>query len=139
QSVGQVGALSDVAARQVDLTHCAFGVNCDSTASPGYSRNDLSKPRPVWPALELLAAIGMQRFFPPRCSVSGRVGSTRGFTGERLRAIFTYYCWRQALPIMLARIAAYGALPQIDAIAYCAERTQEGSAPPKIGPAMKLK
>lgn len=56
------------------------------------------------PALELLAAIGLSTFFPPR-----REGGNapHGVVGVRNRT-FTYYTWSAHLPLALARMAARG-------------------------------
>ena len=56
------------------------------------------------PALELLAAIGLSAFFPPR-----RKGEAApdGVVGLRKR-IFTYCAWSSHLPLALARMAARG-------------------------------
>jgi CRISPR-associated protein Csb3 len=53
------------------------------------------------PALELLAAIGLSTFFPPR-----RTGDN-GVVGVRKR-LFTYSTWSSHLPLALARMAARG-------------------------------
>lgn len=56
------------------------------------------------PALELLAAIGLSTFFPPR-----REGDSapHGVVGLRKR-VFTYCTWSPHLPLALARVAARG-------------------------------
>jgi CRISPR-associated protein Csb3 len=59
------------------------------------------------PALELLAAIGLSAFFPPR-RIGGHRESgphgTAGFNGDRLR----YYMWGTGVPLPLARLLARG-------------------------------
>lgn len=65
---------------------------------------DVAAARPV---LELLAAIGLSAFFPPRRigghRESGRHG-TAGFNGDRL----CYYTWGASAPLPLARLLARG-------------------------------
>ena len=78
-----------------------------SSIDRGISANDAAKSggsSPGRPALELLAAIGMSTFFPPR-----REGDAApdGVVGVRKR-IFTYCTWSPHLPLALARMAARG-------------------------------
>ncbi len=59
------------------------------------------------PALELLAAIGLSAFFPPRRvggSREAEVHGTAGFDGERFR----YCAWGVEAPLSLARLLARG-------------------------------
>jgi CRISPR-associated protein Csb3 len=78
-----------------------------SSIDRGISANDAAKSggssqgRPV---LELLAAIGLSTFFPPR-----REGDNapHGVVGVRKR-VFTYCTWSPHLPLALARMAARG-------------------------------
>lgn len=78
-----------------------------SSIDRGISANDAAKSgggSPGRPALELLAAIGLSTFFPPR-----REGDNapHGVVGVRKR-IFTYYAWGSHMPLSLARMAARG-------------------------------
>ncbi len=72
----------------------------------GISANDADKEKigRVRPALELLAAIGVSAFFPPRWQ--GRA-APHGVIGVRKR-VFTYCTWSPHLPLALARMAARG-------------------------------
>lgn len=78
-----------------------------SSIDRGISANDAAKSggsSPGRPALELLAAIGLSTFFPPR-----REGDNapHGVVGVRKRT-FTYCTWSPHLPLTLARMAARG-------------------------------
>jgi CRISPR-associated protein Csb3 len=78
-----------------------------SSIDRGFSANDAAKnggSTPGRPALELLAAIGLSAFFPPR-----REGDAApdGVVGVRKR-LFTYCTWSQHTPLALARMAARG-------------------------------
>lgn len=78
-----------------------------SSIDRGISANDAAKnggSSPGRPALELLAAIGLSSFFPPR-----RYGDAapQGAVGVRKR-VFTYSTWSPQLPLALARMAARG-------------------------------
>lgn len=59
------------------------------------------------PALELLAAVGLSAFFPPRRLTGHRESGphgTTGFDGERLQ----YCAWGLDVPLPLARLLARG-------------------------------
>ncbi|MES0875268.1 hypothetical protein [Sinimarinibacterium thermocellulolyticum] len=78
-----------------------------SSLDRGISANDAAKngvTSPGRPALELLAAIGLSSFFPPR-----REGKNapHGVVGVRKR-VFSYCTWNGHLPLALARMAARG-------------------------------
>ncbi|HPA81447.1 MAG TPA: hypothetical protein PLS95_11575 [Thermoanaerobaculales bacterium] len=78
-----------------------------SSIDRGISANDAAKSggsSQGRPALELLAAIGLSAFFPPR-----REGENapHGVVGVRKR-VFTYCTWSPHLPLALARMAARG-------------------------------
>jgi CRISPR-associated protein Csb3 len=77
-----------------------------SSIDRGISANDAKKVKVerVRPLLELLAAIGLSTFFPPR-----RAGENapHGVVGVRKR-VFTYSTWSPHLPLALARMAARG-------------------------------
>jgi CRISPR-associated protein Csb3 len=78
-----------------------------SSIDRGISANDAAKSGGSSlgrPALELLAAIGLSTFFPPR-----REGDNapHGVVGVRKR-IFTYSTWSPHLPLALSRMAARG-------------------------------
>jgi CRISPR-associated protein Csb3 len=78
-----------------------------SSIDRGISANDAAKSggsSQGRPALELLAAIGISTFFPPR-----RQGQNapHGVVGVRKR-IFTYSTWSPHLPLALARMTARG-------------------------------
>lgn len=78
-----------------------------SSIDRGISANDAAKSgggSPGRPALELLAAIGLSTFFPPR-----REGDVApdGVVGVRKR-IFSYCTWSPHLPLTLARMGARG-------------------------------
>jgi CRISPR-associated protein Csb3 len=77
-----------------------------SSIDRGISANDAKKVNveQVRPLLELLAAIGLSTFFPPR-----REGDNapHGVVGVRKR-VFTYSTWSPYLPLALARMAARG-------------------------------
>lgn len=78
-----------------------------SSIDRGISANDAAKSggnSPGRPALELLAAIGISSFFPPR-----RQGDAApdGVVGVRKR-IFSYCTWSPHTPLALARLAARG-------------------------------
>jgi CRISPR-associated protein Csb3 len=78
-----------------------------SSIDRGISANDAAKSgnsSQGRPALELLAAIGLSTFFPPR-----REGDNapHGVVGVRKR-VFTYSTWGPHLPLALARMAARG-------------------------------
>jgi CRISPR-associated protein Csb3 len=77
-----------------------------SAIDRGISANDAKavKAERVRPLLELLAAIGLSTFFPPR-----REGDNapHGVVGVRKR-VFTYCTWSPHLPLALARMAARG-------------------------------
>lgn len=78
-----------------------------SSIDRGISANDAARNgrrSPGRPALELLAAIGLSSFFPPR-----RYGDAapHGVVGVRKR-LFTYCTWSPHLPLALARMAARG-------------------------------
>jgi CRISPR-associated protein Csx14 len=83
----------------------------------GYSPNDLHMPVRTFVFAELLAAFGLQSFFPTRTGQPGRLHSTRGWRGaddgEGERG-FSYCLWSQPLPVALARLAA--ARPSPDAV-----------------------
>lgn len=78
-----------------------------SSIDRGISANDAKKVKVerVRPLLELLAAIGISAFFPPR-----REGDNapHGVVGVRKR-VFTYCTWSPHLPLPLARMTARGA------------------------------
>lgn len=76
-----------------------------SSIDRGISANDAAKSggsSPGRPTLELLAAIGLSTFFPPR-----RAGEAApdGVVGVRKR-VFSYCTWSPHLPLALARMAA---------------------------------
>lgn len=77
-----------------------------SSIDRGISANDAKKinVERVRPLLELLAAIGISAFFPPR-----REGDNapHGVVGVR-KLVFTYCTWSPHLPLALARMAARG-------------------------------
>ncbi len=77
-----------------------------SSIDRGISANDAKKDKveQVRPLLELLAAIALSTFFPPR-----RQGENapHGVVGVRKR-VFTYCTWSSHLPLALARMAARG-------------------------------
>lgn len=77
-----------------------------SSIDRGISANDAKKVKVerVRPLLELLAAIGLSTFFPPR-----REGDNapHGVVGVRKR-VFTYCTWSSHLPLALSRMAARG-------------------------------
>lgn len=78
-----------------------------SSIDRGISANDAARSggsSPGRPALELLAAIGLSAFFPPR-----REGDNapHGVVGVRKR-VFNYCTWSPHLPLSLARMAARG-------------------------------
>jgi CRISPR-associated protein Csb3 len=78
-----------------------------SSIDRGISANDAAKSgggSQGRPALELLAAIGLSTFFPPR-----REGDNapHGVVGVRKR-LFTYSTWSPHLPLALSRMAARG-------------------------------
>ena len=78
-----------------------------SSIDRGFSANDAAKSGSGSfgrPALELLAAIGLSAFFPPR-----RVGDAApdGVVGVR-RRLFRYCTWNQHAPLTLARTVARG-------------------------------
>ncbi|MFW5740726.1 MAG: hypothetical protein ACOC1F_10225, partial [Myxococcota bacterium] len=78
-----------------------------SSLDRGISANDAAKSggsSPGRPALELLAAVGLSAFFPPR-----REGDNapHGVVGVRKR-IFSYRTWSPHMPLALARMAARG-------------------------------
>jgi CRISPR-associated protein Csb3 len=78
-----------------------------SSLDRGISANDAAKSgssSPGRPALELLAAIGLSAFFPPR-----RNGDSApdGVVGVEKRT-FRYCTWTPHAPLMLARMAARG-------------------------------
>lgn len=74
-----------------------------SSIDRGISANDADKSGGR-PAMELLAAIGLSTFFPPR-----RKGDNApyGVVGVRKR-LFTYSTWSPHLPLALARMTARG-------------------------------
>jgi CRISPR-associated protein Csb3 len=74
-----------------------------SSIDRGISANDADKSGGR-PAMELLAAIGLSTFFPPR-----REGDNapHGVVGVRKR-LFTYSTWSPHLPLALARMTARG-------------------------------
>jgi len=107
--------LSDVTRLQHLLSFASPGssrLNLDAAATRssidrGISGNDAAKNggvSPGRPALELLAAIGLSSFFPPR-----RQGAAApdGVVGVR-RRIFTYCTWSPHTPLPLARSAGRG-------------------------------
>jgi CRISPR-associated protein Csb3 len=78
-----------------------------SSIDRGISANDAAKSggsSQGRPALELLAAVGLSTFFPPR-----REGDAapHGVVGVRKR-LFTYCTWSPHLPLALARMAGRG-------------------------------
>ena len=78
-----------------------------SSIDRGISANDAAKSGGTFqgrPAMELLAAIGLSTFFPPR-----REGDNApyGVVGVRKR-LFTYSTWSPHLPLALARMTARG-------------------------------
>lgn len=78
-----------------------------SSIDRGISANDAAKSGSTSqgrPAMELLAAIGLSTFFPPR-----REGDNapHGVVGVRKR-LFTYSTWSPLLPLALARMTARG-------------------------------
>lgn len=78
-----------------------------SSIDRGISANDAAKSggsSPGRPALELLAAIGLSTFFPPR-----REGDNapHGVVGVRKR-VFSYCTWSPHLPLALARMTGRG-------------------------------
>jgi hypothetical protein len=78
-------------------------LNKDSTQGKG----DVAASRP---ALELLAAVGLSAFFPPRRLGEPRdngIHSTAGFTGFRARTL-AYCLWATEVPLPLARLLARG-------------------------------
>ncbi len=78
-----------------------------SSIDRGISANDAAKSggsSPGRPALELLAAIGLSTFFPPRREGDG---APDGVIGVRKR-IFSYCTWSPHLPLALGRMAARG-------------------------------
>ncbi len=79
----------------------------------GFSANDLNLDIPTFPFSESLATIAAQHFFPPRNRQSGGITSSRGWIENK---IFRYALWKPPLPIQLARIAAFGAAIDNDAV-----------------------
>lgn len=82
-------------------------VTTRSSIDRGISANDAAKSgvsSPGRPVLELLAAIGLSTFFPPR-----REGDNApdGVVGVRTH-VFAYRTWSPHLPLALARMAARG-------------------------------
>lgn len=77
-----------------------------SSIDRGISANDAKKVKVerVRPLMELLAAIGLSTFFPPR---RGGENAPHGVVGVRKR-VFTYYTWSPQLPLVLSRMAARG-------------------------------
>ncbi|HCF58732.1 MAG TPA: hypothetical protein DFS52_12160 [Myxococcales bacterium] len=78
-----------------------------SSIDRGISANDAAKSggsSQGRPALELLAAIGLSTFFPPR---RGGDNAPHGVVGVRKR-VFTYSTWSAHLPLALARMTARG-------------------------------
>ena len=77
-----------------------------SSIDRGISANDAKKVKGerVRPALELLAAMGLSTFFPPR-----RLGekAPHGVVGIYKR-VFSYCTWSSHVPLILARMAARG-------------------------------
>ncbi len=75
----------------------------------GYSANDLHLPVCTFAFAELLAAFGLQSFFPARTGPAGRLQSTRGWRGAddgEGEKGFAYCLWPGPLPVILARLAA---------------------------------
>lgn len=77
-----------------------------SSIDRGISANDAKKIKGerVRPLLELLAAIGLSTFFPPRREGEN---ASHGVVGVRKR-VFRYSTWSPHLPLALARMAARG-------------------------------
>jgi len=113
--VGAAASISSFQKLQELLSFTSPGssrLNLDAVATRssidrGISANDAAKSggsSPGRPALELLAAIGLSTFFPPR-----REGDDApdGVIGVRKR-IFSYCTWSSHLPLALARMAARG-------------------------------
>lgn len=113
--VDAAAAISSVERLQDLLSFASLGssrLNLDAAATRssidrGISANDAAKnggSSPGRPALELLAAIGLSAFFPPR-----RRGDAApdGVVGVRKR-FFTYCTWSPHTPLALARMAARG-------------------------------
>ncbi len=102
------GLLSDLLAANAGMTG-RFGFDPRSTRSAldvGYSPNDLGLPVATYPFAELLAAFGLQSFFPGRCGIPGRLASTRAWYVADGGSAFLYRLWQNPLPIALARVAA---------------------------------
>ncbi|QUW02749.1 type I-U CRISPR-associated helicase/endonuclease Cas3 [Chloracidobacterium validum] len=74
-----------------------------SSIDRGISANE-AKNRTVRPALELLAAIGISAFFPPRRKGDNAPDGVVGVQNK----VFTYHTWSSHLPLALARLAARG-------------------------------
>jgi len=77
-----------------------------SSIDRGISANDAKKVKVerVRPLLELLAAVGLSTFFPPRREGDNAL---HGVVGVRKR-VFTYCTWSSHLPLALSRMAARG-------------------------------
>ena len=84
--------------------------------SVGFSLNEHNryKELPTRPAVEMLGAVGLQRFFP---DISERNGTT----------FVTYATWNVPLCPAVARVAALGLLPGIQLVRLEARITRRGS------------
>jgi CRISPR-associated protein Csb3 len=112
EAAGSLGALLALQELLTFTMPRSSRLNLDAVATRssidrGISANDAAKSgvsSQGRPALELLAAIGLSAFFPPR-----REGDNapHGVVGVRKR-VFTYCTWSPHLPLALARMAARG-------------------------------
>src|SRR5690606_3345152 len=103
QKLHEIIAFTSPGASRLNLDAVATRSSIDR----GISANDAAKSggsSQGRPALELLAAIGLSTFFPPR-----REGDNapHGVVGVRKR-LFTYCTWSPQLPLALSRMAARG-------------------------------
>lgn len=112
----------------VKTSQATLNINPDTTTAAGYSRNESKLPPPVWPYVELLAMVAMQRFFPPRCRPGRGIASTRGWEGDKNSATFTYHIWLTPLPVILARAAANIAPIGVPVVAMNARRDGFGES-----------
>lgn len=95
-------AFASPAGSRLNLDAAATRSSIDRGISANDAKNGGSSPGR--PALELLAAIGLSAFFPPRRE--GRAAPD-GVVGVRKR-LFTYCTWSPQTPLALARMAARG-------------------------------
>jgi CRISPR-associated protein Csb3 len=83
-------------------------VTARSSIDRGISANDAEKVGAAFvrPGLELLAAIGISTFFPPRRHGNAAPEGTIGIYGR----VFRYSVWKRPLPLTIARVVARGAI-----------------------------